>query len=679
MQRTAWLTAAFCLPILVSVATCADDEPVNADQYTADERSHWAYLPVTDQDVPTFESPADRDWITTPIDAFILDALKQEKLRPSQRADRATLVRRLSYNLTGLPPAPRIIERFVHDNSPNAWPRLIDEFLASPHYGEKWGQHWLDVVRFAETEGFEYDRHHAEAWRFRDYVVRSLNADKPFTQFATEQLAGDELFDSRNVDPRTNEDSLDALVAAGFHRLGPVRRNAGNPEIAFSRNEVLTEMTDAVGTVFLAMTVGCARCHDHFFDPIRQTDYYRLQSFLGGVHEYDAPLVDRETWTVWKKKHDSISEQIYEIKQTLGNVGGKEQDRLKAELIRLQEQLPQPLPSVFSVSAAENPRTPVHLLQRGDETKKLQELGMRVPGVLVPDGTQDIDADTIHPKTKLAEWITASSNPLTARVIVNRIWQYHFGRGIVATANDFGANGAEPSHPKLLDWLTRRFAESDWSLKALHRLILMSSVWQQSARSEDLQTATATDPDNRLQWHFARRRLTAEELRDSLLAVSGALNARPTGQSVMIPVDPELIKLMYKPTQWQVTENQSEHNRRTIYLIAKRNLRLPFMEVFDQPAMQTSCFRREASTHSPQALELLNGKLANRMADVFAERLKRECGNSPAMISRRAFELATGKPPSSEQQAAAVEFLERQPLREFALAVLNLNGFLYVE
>ncbi|MHC4874976.1 MAG: DUF1549 and DUF1553 domain-containing protein [Planctomycetota bacterium] len=677
------LSAILALNVLVVQA--ADDATAPAAEqadkgFSDEERSHWSFQPLDNPQVPTFTSEIDRNWISTPIDAFVLRRLKAEGLQPAPQGSRRVLARRLSFALTGLPPTPELLAEFEADTSFDAWPRLIEHFLASPHYGEKWGQHWLDVVRFAESEGFEYDRHHKEAWRFRDYVVRSFNENKPFNVFATEQLCGDELARQyEGDDPRKNAELRDVLVAAGFHRLGPVRRNAGNPEIAFSRNEVLTEMTNAVGTVFLSLSVGCARCHDHFFDPFPQKDYYRLQAFLAETHEFDAPYADPQEWSQWKARHDDLTQQIYELKQKYGNANGKEAERIKAQIVELQGRLPEPLSSIFSVAGMSDQRTPIHLLDRGDETKKLQPVGMRVPSVLLDDDVAALPQDTVRPKTRLANWITSPDNPLTTRVIVNRIWQYHFGRGLVPTANDFGMNGEPPSHPELLDWLTLRFIASDWDIKSLHRLILLSNVWQQSSVSPQQQRADELDPNNALLWHMPRRRLTAEELRDSLLTISGELNDGLTGPSVMVPVSAELTSLLYKPTQWEVTADTSQHNRRTVYLIAKRNLRLPFMEAFDQPDLQTSCARRESSTHAPQALELLNGSLSNRLAESFTSRLQSEAGTSPERIVHRAFLLTTGRLPTTSQQRTAIQFLERHPLREFALAMFNVNAFLYVE
>jgi hypothetical protein len=302
---------------------------------------------------------------------------------------------------------------------------------------------------------------------------------------------------------------------------------------------------------------------------------------------------------------------------------------------------------------------------------------MRPLGVLLPDGAPELQTD--KPRTTLAEWIVDPEHPLTARVAVNRIWQYHFGSGIVATPNDFGRMGGRPSHPELLDYLANRFVEGGWHWKPIHREILLSSAYQQSGTSPLAAVAREKDPDNKLLWHFSRRRLESEELRDAMLSVAGVLNDKQGGPSIIVPVDKELTNLLYKPSQWAVTPDVKEHDRRSIYLMAKRNLRLPFMEVFDSPDLQISCARREQSTHAPQALELLNGDLSNRLADSFAERLEKEAGPGKAKQVDLAYRLATGRPPSEKEQRIAIDFLKQQPLREFALAVLNLNKFIYVE
>jgi hypothetical protein len=637
------------------------------DEYFDYEREHWAFVSPGDWPVPSFDKQEHRQWVRTPIDAFVLEKQLERELRPSPEADRATLIRRLTFQLTGLPPTQEEVDAFVNDAAVNAYERLVDRLLSSPHYGEHWGQHWLDVVRYAETEGFEYDRHRPGAWRFRDYVIQSLNDDKPYDQFVREQIAGDEL----------NPNDHASLAAAGFHRLGPVRRNAGNAEVAFSRNEVLTERTDAIGVAFLAMTVGCARCHDHMFDPIRQKDYYRLQAFLASSFEHDIELASDDEKKEWQARNKAVEAEVKRIKDRLKVASAADEEQILAELKAAQAKAPAPLPTISSVKHDAKQRTPIHLLQRGDPDKQGERLTMRPPGVLLPEGAAGVPDDVSTPRTHLADWITGADNPLTARVVVNRLWQNHFGAALVSTPNDFGVNGDEPSHPELLDHLARKLVEGGWRLKPIHRMILLSSTYRQS--SEQNAAFQKIDPDNRRVWRFSRRRLAAQEIRDAMLAVAGTINLKASGPSVIAPVDQELIDLLYKPSQWEVTPDEREHHRRSIYLIAKRNLRLPFMEVFDQPDLQTSCARRESSTHSPQALELLNGKLSNQLAEAFAHRLRQEAGSTASDQVELAYRLVAGREPRDKEREAALLFLDEQPLSEFALAMFNLNAFLYVE
>ncbi len=662
-------------------APAKDDDP-----FSKGEREHWAYLPIANPKIPEFRDESDRRWILNPVDAFILQQLKTNQLRPTQRASRRTLARRLFFDLTGLPPTPHDIDEFVNDPRPAAaaFERLVDRLLPSPHYGERWGQHWLDVVRFAETEGFEYDRHHAYAWQFRDYVIRSFNDDKPIDQFVREQLAGDEIGDAdavvhTNLKPSSESKEIELFAAVGFHRLGPVRRNAGNSDVAFSRNEVLTEMTDIIGSAFLGLTIGCARCHDHKYDAIRQKDYYRLQAFLAATHEYDLPLVDSKTAAKWEARTKSVNEEIAKLREALNSATGEAETRLRKQLTDAKSRIPGSLPSIFSVRNDAKKRTVIHLLIRGEESQKGERLGMQTLSVLLPDTVSDMPPDTSFPKTILANWVADAGNPLTARVFVNRVWQYHFGQGLVSTPNDFGTNGQPPSHPELLDYLASEFVRHDWNIKWLHRLILTSNTYQQSSRSTLAAAALKADPDNQRLWRFNRRRLQAEEVRDAMLAVSGKLNRKRFGKSVIVPVEQELVDLLYNPSQWEVTPDSRNHARRTIYLLAKRNLRLPFMEVFDQPDLQTSCGRRIASTHSPQALELLNGSLSNALADAFAKRLRQEAGTSRSAQIDLAFQLAAGRPATQIEVQFSSKFLEKNSLREFALAMFNLNAFIYVD
>jgi hypothetical protein len=630
---------------------------------------HWSLRPCSHPSPPVFGDPAHRDWVRTPVDAFILDRLTRTGLCPAPEADRVTLIRRLFFDLIGIPPTPEEIAAFANDPAPDAYEQLVERLLASPRYGERWGRHWLDVVRYAETEGFEYDRHRPGAWRFRDYVISSFNCDKPYDRFITEQLAGDEM----------EPDNHELLIAAGFHRLGPVRRNAGNQALAISRDEVLTEMTDVIGVAFLGLTIGCARCHDHKFDDVSQADYYSLQAFLAATQEHNLVLAGSEEEAEWKARTDKIQADIQRLKKELARLQGTDRTQMEAKLQELEQSLPPPLPTISTVRDVEAERTPVYLLKRGNPEKKEHQVGPRLPHQFLAANVPELPADTPRPRTILARWIASSDNPLTARVLVNRIWQQHFGRGLVETANDFGVNGSPPSHPELLDWLAGELVRSGWRIKPLHQLIVLSSTYRQSSQNRDSRPGMEQDTEDRLLWHFPRRRLGAEEVRDAMLRVSGRLNDQAGGPSVVVPVEADQVKLLYSPAQWAVTQDAHQHDRRSVYLLAKRNLRLPFMEAFDQPDAQTSCARREASTHALQALELLNGKLANDLAESFAERLMREAGSDPAAQVERGYLLATGRAPTKREKELAVPFLREQPLKEFALALFNLNAFLYVQ
>ena len=642
-----------------------------AAEYRASERAFWSFQPLRQASQP----PSDSSWAAAPIDAFVLEKLRQAGLEPAPEADRAALIRRASFDVTGLPPAPDAVAAFVNDASPDAWEKVVDRLLADPHYGEQQARQWLDVVRYAETEGFEYDRYLPGLWRYRDYVIRSFNADKPYDRFIREQLAGDEM---AGGDVRT-ERGRETLTAAGFHRLGAVRRNAGNQEVASSRNEILTERTDIVGSAFLAMTVGCARCHDHMFDPIRQVDYYRLQAYFGPAYETDLVLAGGLTIEAWREKTKEIAGKMKKLRARVKLAEGAERIELQAEHDALEAQLPEPPPTLATVRNDPEYPQPVHVLDRGDHTQPLQAVNPRPLGVLLPEDAPTLPQNVENPRSKLADWIADPGNPLTPRVMVNRIWLGYFNRGIVNTPNDFGFMGERPSHPQLLDYLAGQLIAGGWKIKPLHRQILLSNAYRQAAKNpamEDL--GMEKDAANSLLWRGPSRRLTAEEIRDAMLAVCGKLNRRQGGRSIMIPVEEALVDLLYDPTQWRVTEDPGEHNRRSIYLIAKRNLRLPFMEVFDQPALLTTCARRETSTHAPQSLELLNGDLSNRLAAAFAERLRREAGGDREEQIDRAYRLAAGRPASAREQAAAQAFLQEQSLREFALAMFNLNAFLYL-
>lgn len=645
-----------------------DPRQVDPAEERADEsRRHWSFQPVVKPMPPDVE---DASWASTEIDRFVLAALESRGWRPAPEASRRDWLRRVTFDLTGLPPTPEEVLDFESDTSPLAAERVVDRLLTSPRYGERWAQHWLDVVRYAETEGYEYDRHLPDAWRFRDYVVESLNADKPFDRFVLEQLAGDEIGPADPV----------CQTAAIFHRLGPVRRNAGNPEIALSRNEVLTERTDIVGAAFLALTVGCARCHDHKLEPLTQQDYYRLEAYFAATAEHDIVLASAEERRAWEQGKQELEQQIQRVKERARAAEGIEKERLELEVDALEDRLPQPLPTIPSTRNDFAARTPIHVLRRGEWERKAELVGPSPPQILRGGERDVLDAEVSDPRTRLAQWLIGPTQPLTARVLVNRVWQHHFGAGLVRTPNDFGLHGERPTHPELLDWLAATLVEEGWRLKPLHRRLVLSAAYRQGTRPAEPRRL-AEDPDNRWLSRFSRRRLSAEELRDAMLAVAGRLNDRIAGPSVMPPVDPDLVALLYKPSQWRVHPDACEHDRRTLYLIAKRNLRLPFLETFDAPALLGSCPRRETSTHAPQSLEMLNGDFANSMAESLVERLGRETATPEEWLDR-ALSLTVSRPATASERSLVFEYLRERPgaaaLHELALVVLNLNEFQYV-
>ncbi len=646
-----------------------DREPTEADDSKFEvARKHWAFQPIrrrADGRQPSDDLRGSKDV------RGLTPSGSPEIIRET---DKRTLIRRVTFDLIGLPPTPEEIAAFVADESADAYEKVVDRLLASRHFGEKAAQQWLDVVRYAETEGFEYDRHIPGAWRYRDYVIDSFNKDKPFDRFLTEQLAGDE------IEPENRE----CLTASIFYRLGPVRRNAGNTDIALSRNEVLTERTDILGSAILGLTVGCARCHNHKLEPITQKDYYRLQAYLAATDEHNIVLATPDEQRVWETETTKGKDEIARLQKLAKDAtDAAEKDRLALLVEELEDKLPAPLPTIPATHNDFAKRTAIHVLKRGVWENKGEPVHPRPLSVLVAEDVTELSPGETQPRSQLAKWLTSpesAAGGLTARVIVNRLWQQHFGVGLVKTANDFGFKGEKPSDPELLDWLAASLIDNGWRLKPLHRLMVLSEAYQREGEAPAKPQLTPDTP------HAARReprpprprRLSAEEIRDAMLAVSGRINSKFGGPSVIVPVDPEMVNLLYKPSQWAITSDVTEHDRRSVYLIAKRNLRLPFFENLDAPALQTSCARRESSTHPPQALELLNGTLANDLALAFAKRLERDCGRDQAKTIDRAFQLALGRSPTAKERERSLVFLQEQPLSEFALAMFNLNEFIYV-
>ena len=598
------------LAVVLLALLGASGHDLAADEYTipADAKDHWAWKPPVRPDVPRVRAAA---WARNPIDAFILAKLEAAGLKPAAPARREQLLRRVTFDLTGLPPTPAEIDAFLADGTADAYERVVDRLLASPHYGERWGRHWLDLARYAESNGYEHDEARPEAWRYRDYVLRAFNADKPYDRFVREQLAGDELA----------PDDPDALTATGFNLLGPDMTDASSQ--AARRQNTLDDMTDTAGLVFLGLTVGCARCHDHKFEPIPQSDYYRLQAFF-------APA-------------------------------------LRAEDFRRNKQF-----AVLREKAAAPPKT--FVLSRGELKRPGNEVAPGYPIILLPAkrsapaAFRPLSASSGR-RSALAAWLTDARNPLTARVLVNRLWQHHFGRGLVPTASDFGIRGQPPTHPQLLDWLACEFVSGGWSIKRLHRLMLLSNTYRQSTRPAA--EARQRDPENQLFSRMNRQRLEGEAIRDALLAVSGRLDRRLGGPSVYPPL-PTAVK------GWTVSADPRDHRRRSVYVFARRNLRFAFLEAFDLPDSNLSCPKRERSTTATQALTLLNSAEVREAAKALAARVEGAAATQAGRVTL-AYRLALGRRPTAAELGIARAFLAESPLAEFCRALLNLNEFVYLD
>ncbi|HKB04863.1 MAG TPA: DUF1553 domain-containing protein [Gemmataceae bacterium] len=676
-----------------------------------EDRNHWAFQPPKRPSVPTVHQPS---WIQTPVDSFILARLEAAGLRPSAPAPKLALLRRVYLDLVGLPPSPEEQDAFLTDSSPDAYEKVVDRLLTSPHYGERWAQHWLDVVRFAESNGYEADGDRPHAWRYRDYVAGSLNADKPYNQFLTEQLAGDEL--AAGKDPRT---AAELWVATGLHRCGPVHViGAANQDPEIMRQEVLTEYVWGVGAAVLGLTVNCARCHDHKFDPVSQADYYRLQAFFAGAQFKDVEFATADEKKAHQTKTAALQEKIKPLKAQVEAIDGPHRrriqadkkaklesmyrealdtdpkkrteaqkqlakdaetlikvtwdeiyaalspdDRAKREALRAQQhaleaQLPPPAPAAWAIANdGKNPAT--YVLKRGEAKRKGGVVEPAFPRVLT-SGLRGQESGVRLTRTDLAKWVTRPVHPLTARVLVNRVWQHHFGHGLVRTPNDFGLRGEKPTHPELLDYLATEFVANGWRLKPIHRMIVLSATYQQSAVGK----SQSADPDNKLLWRMNRQRLDGEGLRDSVLAAAGTLTREVGGPSVRVPLEPEVYDLIFTEGEpdglWHVTPDPAQHSRRSLYLLTKRNVRLPMLESFDQPDRLTPCADRAVSTFAPQALILMNGPFTQQQSRAMAASLLRDCGSDVERQVTTAYRRAFSRPPTAEEVRVAKEFLSGQ-------------------
>jgi cytochrome c553 len=693
---------------------------------TPHEREFWAF-----QAPKRVAPPA----AGNPIDGFIRGALSAKGLTASPRADRRALARRAYLDVLGLPPTPQEVDAFVDDPSPDAWPRLIDRLLASPHYGERWARHWLDLVRYADSGGFEFDTDRQQMWRYRDYVVNAFNDDKPYDQFIRKQIAGDEY----------TPDSDEAMIATGFLRLGPEGGGGGER----GRQDALDDIVSTTTLTFLGVTVGCARCHNHKFDPIPQKDYYRIQAVFASMRNVEHPLVPshvvarhraetrriegllkplqqqkRELEAPYLKKLvDAAIAQLPEYLQVAFNTPENERTEgqklnvaqiektlkddtlrgkitethiaaempadvqaehatLKARIEAIEKQRPPQFATARAIGESGREPRPSFFLIRGSVDAKGSQMA---PGVLsVAAATEPAfppppaDAPSSWRRRGFADWLTSRGNPLTARVMVNRIWQHHFGEGIVRTPSNFGELGDRPSHPELLDWLAVEFMERGWSLKAMHRLMMASEAYQMA--SADIAANVAIDPGNRMFWRMPRQRLEAEAIRDSILAAAGTLDRTVGGPNVFPYIDPDLFEASSR-RNWPGKPDQDPSTwRRSLYVFSKRSIRYPMFEAFDQPNLINSVDRRNRSTVAPQALLLMNNATVLFHAEKFAERLRREKGdNIPAQVIA-GFQSALGRPPDAEELRSSVAFVRDggpNGLAGFCHALFNINEFVY--
>jgi hypothetical protein len=743
------------LPALLGLVRAAD-APTRRG-FSA-ELEHWSFRPLGRPAVPAVR---DKSWVRTPIDAFILARLEKNNLRPAPPADRRTLLRRVYFDLIGLPPTLAETAAFLADRSPQAYARVVDDLLARPQHGERWARHWLDVARYAETNGYERDGAKPHAWRYRDYVIDALNKDVPYDCFLTEQLAGDEM-------PGSN---ARMQIATTFLRLGTWDDEPADPVV--DRYDQLDDVLGTTATAFMGVTLRCARCHDHKFDPFSQKDYYRMLAVFEPLKrpQNDRGDLDRLVGTEEELKAyrtrvapieaqaAALAKNVADLKQTIRarllsaarqktagpgakrtslppeaatafqteppkrtprqqllvkKFAGKLEREIRSaadpeESARWRElerqiqaaraaRLPEP-PRAY-VWYEDSPRAPVtRVFKRGDAHKPIAEVSPGLPGVLVrrPPASPRPLAHSTGRRLWLARWLTNPDHPLVARVMVNRVWQWHFGAGLVPTANDFGMMGEEPSHPELLDWLAAEFVAKAWSVKHLHRLIVLSSTYRMAAAANP--AASRADPADRLLWRWPQRRLQAEAVRDAILAVSGRLNPRMGGPSVYPPIPRAVLEGQSRPGDGWGKSSPREAARRSIYIFVKRVLAVPELELLDAPDTTCSCEQRLVSTTAPQALTFLNGAFMHEQAGHFASRLEAEASKEPAAQVRRAFELAFSRSPTSREQKLSLDFLGAQrrqiaadvaagktrggdiphkALEAFCLVVLNINEFVYL-
>jgi mono/diheme cytochrome c family protein len=627
----------------------------------------WSYQPVKRPKLPSSSA--------NPIDAFI-NAKLPEGLVPAPLADSATLIRRATFGLTGLPPSPDEIDMYLSESGPDVFKNLIDKLLASPHYGEQWGRHWLDVVRYADSSGFANDFERPNAWRYRDYVIRSFNNDKPYNQFVREQLAGDEI----------NSNKIENKIAVGFLRMGPWEQT-GMAVARVTRQFFLDDVTDSVGQVFLGHALQCARCHDHKFDPIPTRDYYSMQAIFANTQfaEVNAafhPNENTDGFEVHKKYHQLRNDENKLMLEGLPkervtpNDFGRERLGRKWNIL-FSWGFDRYLPIAYTVYNGKT-RLDRNVNRRRFRPSDPMGKGVLEQSAILTGGDLFSPGEKVAPailsavglkaripegfkgrRLALANWIVHKNNPLTARVMVNRVWQYHFGRGLVGNSNNFGATGKKPTHPELLDWLASEFVDKGWSLKQLHRIIMTSETYRRASAHPDIEKLSRLDSDGNSYAVFLPRRLAAEELRDAMLAVSGELNRKPGGiparpdMNLEAALQPRMIMGTFAPSYIPDIKPE-QRNRRSIYALKLRGQRDPFMTTFNQPGFDKSCELRDSSNVTPQVFSLFNSEESADRALAFSARILKETKNDMEAV-RRAFRLAFGRVPDNSEVDAALQ------------------------
>jgi hypothetical protein len=759
-QGAHWDTDIVAAKTQPNAAAFADLEKV---QLPAGARDYWAFKAPIQAPLPIVAHQ-----FSNPIDRFLEKTRQAKGLKTAPKADRLTLLRRAYMDLIGLPPTPEETNAFMKDTAPGNWERLIDKLLASPHYGERWGRHWLDAARYADSSGFENDTDQPNIWRYRDYVIKSFNDDKPYSAFIKEQIAGDEF-------PNRTDDNL---IATGFLRLGARVRNHEHANPA-RRYDYLDDVLGVIGKSLLGMTVQCARCHDHKFDPILMKDYYAMESSIFGYVEVEYPLGPREQADAYMRNLIELGEKTAALKDQIDDIDKPYHDKLALEEIRKKF----PPEMIRAVEKPESERTPgekllaIQLLETGVQIRsadadkimspedaakkkalndqiaalnkekpkeppmasivtdgdwrsvglgfgdrnegacpkceleyqgagKFLELGpgkgnykvppsyylMRgdpdskayptKPGFLSvvtngnpPTELPPADGRTSGRRLALAQWLISRDNPLPARVFVNRIWQHHFGKGIVGTLDNFGKMGEQPTNQELLDWLAVEFMNKGWSIKQMHRLMMTSEAYQMSSDYNDAASAK-NDPEDTYLWKYRIQRLEGEIVRDNIMSVAGSIDLKMGGPAIFPHVEEESLKALFRGI-WRNHDDGPEVWRRSIYIYQKRALVFPMLQTFDMPDQSQAFGARYTSTVPTQALTLMNDDFVIRQAQLFADRLKKEAGDDVARQVDLAYRLALTRPPTAKELSIATDMIGSGSLVDFANVVLNLSEFLY--